>query len=109
MSYYFAELSRLLWEEAAFEPLKCRSASNPMLIVEAAGTFMAGSMMGGPGEANGTYTVECDGEAVVGPAMNVGALTATVLMIVAAVGLATLGVILLIVGLVLRASAKKRN
>ena len=41
--------------------------------------------------------------------MNVGALTATVLMIVAAVGLATLGVILLIVGLVLRASAKKRN
>jgi hypothetical protein len=37
VSYYFAELSRLLWEEAAFEPLKCRSASNPMLIVEAAG------------------------------------------------------------------------
>lgn len=71
--------------------------------------YSAIGKMGGPGEANGTYTVECDGDAVVGPAMNVGALTATVLMIVAAVGLATLGVILLIVGLVLRASAKKRN
>lgn len=35
MRYYFPELSRVLSQEAAFEPLKCRSASNPMLIEKA--------------------------------------------------------------------------
>lgn len=72
--------------------------------------YTAIGKIGGEGEASGAYTVECDSaNAVIGPPLSVADITTAVLLAVAGFGAGFVGLIMLIVGLVLRSSRRKRN
>lgn len=65
--------------------------------------------VGGDGQPDGTYTVECDGDGVViAPPISIPGITTSVLSAVVGGFAGLIGLVLLIVGLVLRAGQKKR-
>lgn len=72
--------------------------------------YTAIGKLGGEGEPSGTYTVECtSANAVVGPPLSVSGITVTVLLAVAGFGLGIVGLVMVIIGLVLRSSRRKRS
>lgn len=72
-------------------------------------SFEAIGKIGGPGEASGTYTIQCDGPGVViAPPLSVGGIGAAVIAAVIGGLAGVTGLILLIIGLVLKASQRKR-
>lgn len=65
--------------------------------------------IGGPGEADGTYIVECDSSpVVVGPPLNIRAIGLSVVYAIVGFGSLSLGIIMLVVGLILRGVQRKR-
>lgn len=81
----------------------------PMQFESEGISFEAIGKIGGPGEVSGTYLIECDGPGVIiAPPLSVGGIGMAVLAAVVGGFAGVLGLILLIVGLVLRAGQKKR-
>ncbi|SHJ81925.1 hypothetical protein SAMN02745244_03335 [Tessaracoccus bendigoensis DSM 12906] len=65
--------------------------------------------IGGPGEAEGVYVIECDTPGTVaGPAIDIAAIGLSVVYALVGFGSLAVGGVLLIVGLVLRSAQKKR-